>query len=66
MTTADRLHAIGLIAPGDPVDIVVEESCDVCGCTDNDACVNELGEACYFVQPGLCSACAGRTFPVYA
>lgn len=29
--------------------------CRQCGCSDNSACE----EVCYWVEPGLCSACAG-------
>ncbi len=35
--------------------------CRVCGCTDNDCsqCVEKTGEPCHWVEPDLCSACAG-------
>lgn len=34
--------------------------CRMCGCTDEDCarCVQETGQPCYWVAPGLCSACA--------
>lgn len=33
-------------------------ACQVCGCTDEMACINEeTGEPCYWVAPGICSAC---------
>lgn len=32
--------------------------CRECLCTDEDACTDELtGEACHWVEPGLCSFC---------
>lgn len=31
--------------------------CNVCGCTDDDACINGLGEACSWIAPNLCSFC---------
>lgn len=35
-------------------------TCRACGCTDNDCsgCIERTGEPCYWVEPGLCSACA--------
>lgn len=35
-------------------------SCRICGCTDDNCteCVRKTGESCYWVEPGLCSACA--------
>jgi len=35
-------------------------ACRVCGCTDDDceACIRKTGAPCWWVQPGLCSACA--------
>lgn len=35
-----------------------EQVCRVCGCTKYNACVNEYGDACSWVEPDLCSACA--------
>jgi hypothetical protein len=32
--------------------------CRVCGCTDCAPCIDELGQACAWVGPDLCSACA--------
>ncbi len=34
-------------------------ACRVCGCTDDDCeqCVEKTGQACYWIEPGLCSAC---------
>ena len=34
--------------------------CRVCGCTDDDCycCVMSTGDACYWVEDDLCSACA--------
>lgn len=31
--------------------------CRVCGCTDERACIDEDGNSCCWVRPGLCSAC---------
>jgi hypothetical protein len=31
--------------------------CARCGCTESNACVDDLGRACWWVQPGLCSSC---------
>jgi hypothetical protein len=33
-------------------------ACRVCGCTELDACVDEIGRACYWVGLDLCSGCA--------
>lgn len=35
------------------------EICRFCGCTDLNcqACIEKTGSACYWVEPGLCSAC---------
>jgi hypothetical protein len=35
--------------------VLNERKCRVCGCTDNHACPG----GCYWVEPGLCSVCAG-------
>jgi len=35
-----------------------DETCRVCGCTHYEACVDDVGEPCYWIEPGLCSACA--------
>lgn len=32
--------------------------CEVCGCTDSNACMTPSGP-CHWVRPGLCSGCAG-------
>jgi hypothetical protein len=37
----------------------VEQTCEVCGCTDSRACMTDQGP-CFWVAPGLCSACAGK------
>ncbi len=35
------------------------QECRVCGCTEDNACVNEeTGETCYWVEDDLCSECA--------
>lgn len=40
-------------------------TCRVCGCTDDDCrqCVEATGVPCYWVEPGLCSACSGKPYP---
>jgi hypothetical protein len=32
--------------------------CRVCSCSDNDACMDALGCACFWAEPDLCSRCA--------
>jgi ParB family transcriptional regulator, chromosome partitioning protein len=36
--------------------------CRVCGCTDDDCrqCIEKTGVPCHWVEPDLCSACAGE------
>lgn len=35
-------------------------ACELCGCTDARPCLGEpSGEPCHWVEPNLCSACAG-------
>ncbi len=36
-----------------------EGVCRKCGCTDSDCsgCIERTGSPCYWVEPGLCSAC---------
>lgn len=34
--------------------------CRVCGCTDERACRDGRGNACHWLEPDLCSHCAGR------
>jgi hypothetical protein len=40
---------------------VVDPACHVCGCTDEDACIDDFGLGCHWVhkpgEPPLCSAC---------
>lgn len=40
-------------------------TCRVCGCTDNDCtqCIEATGVPCYWIEPGLCSACSGKPYP---
>ena len=35
------------------------QTCKKCGCTDDDCsgCIKKTGSPCYWVKPGLCSAC---------
>jgi hypothetical protein len=42
-----------------------EGTCRVCGCTDSQACVDELGAPCYWASPGLCSECAAADADAY-
>jgi hypothetical protein len=38
-------------------------TCRVCGCTDNDCrrCIERTGLPCWWIEPGLCSACDPRS-----
>ena len=42
----------------DPAPIAGKRRCRKCGCTDERACVTPAGP-CHWVEPDLCSACAG-------
>ncbi|MET3035850.1 hypothetical protein ABXT08_07105 [Chryseobacterium sp. NRRL B-14859] len=37
------------------------QTCSVCGCSDYDCrdCMQKTGKPCYWIEPNLCSACAG-------
>jgi hypothetical protein len=35
-------------------------ACRMCGCSENDACVDRQGRPCSWVAFDLCSHCAGR------
>lgn len=38
----------------------MSDECEVCGCTELQACLDPFDEephACYWIAPGLCSAC---------
>lgn len=54
--------------PGDPPWTAAEllddlpRACEVCGCTDEEACTAGRGP-CWWVRPGLCSACAAVVEP---
>lgn len=41
-------------------EIFQERSCRICGCTDMDCrgCIQRTGQACHWIAPDLCSACA--------
>jgi hypothetical protein len=39
---------------------LVTAQCRVCGCTDEDACVDLAGQSCHWVEADLCSACVGE------
>ena len=39
--------------------------CEGCGCSQSRPCMDdETGEPCFWVEPGLCSACAPEEAPV--
>lgn len=40
---------------------IASKTCIACGCTDFNCtqCIEKTGEACYWVEDDLCSACAG-------
>lgn len=42
-----------MIAHGQPI----ERACRVCGCTQNAACIDDKGQACWWEEPDLCSHC---------
>lgn len=48
---------------------VQEQTCRVCGCTDLDCsgCIERTGQACYWVEEDLCSACVltAKDFALY-
>lgn len=68
-TLEEDCATFALIAPMFGVDLQAiydglgtVQTCRVCGCTDDDCsqCVERTGEACTWVEPDLCSACAQR------
>lgn len=63
-----RVGYLRVIVTGDGLRALAQEGfavdelpprCRVCGCTDDNcsACVERTGDACYWVEPDLCSAC---------
>lgn len=42
---------------------VDETACRICGCTDDEACVDLDGQPCTWVDDGLCSACFATLLP---
>ncbi|HUS74320.1 MAG TPA: ParB/RepB/Spo0J family partition protein [Sedimentisphaerales bacterium] len=36
------------------------QSCRICKCTDDKACIGDDGEPCHWVEPDLCSNCHGN------
>ena len=42
--------------------VMKEESCRVCGCTENDCqqCIEATGQPCHWVEADLCSRCAAE------
>jgi hypothetical protein len=49
--------ALTKCVPNTPKSASPTRSCHVCGCTDNRACQDMLGDSCWWVGPTLCSAC---------
>jgi protein gp37 len=39
------------------------QTCRVCGCTNNNACIDDFGDGCYWVEPDLCSECVAKPVP---
>ena len=52
----------GRPAKGNKEPAEVKRRCRICGCTDDDCsqCIEKTGEACYWVEADLCSACAAE------
>lgn len=46
----------------DLVSDILVQRCKKCGCTNNDCrqCIKKTGEACYWFEEDLCSACAPK------
>ena len=40
-----------------PAHQLTEIACRACGCTENDACVDDFGRPCHWVEADLCSSC---------
>ncbi len=40
--------------------------CEVCGCSEQDACVEQHGGPCGWAEPARCSACVGKPLPFMA
>jgi hypothetical protein len=63
MSALDAIGAdsFGLTADDENAGVICRE----CGCTENDACVDDAGRACSWAEPDLCTACAdvGLPFP---
>jgi hypothetical protein len=38
-------------------------ACRVCGCTDDNPCTDDDGIPCAWLQPDLCTSCAGQAEP---
>lgn len=38
-------------------------ACRVCGCTDEDPCIDGDGLPCAWAEPDLCTICAGKPEP---
>lgn len=57
----EQFHAVpGLCRGFESIAYGVSACCRICGCTDLDCsgCIERTGSPCYWVSPGLCSACA--------
>ncbi len=35
-------------------------TCNVCGCSEYDACINGDGETCSWIAPSLCNFCGSQ------
>lgn len=40
--------------------LLAEPTCRVCGCTEDNACQDDDAGPCWWIEPGLCSHCAGK------
>lgn len=52
----DRFYLFVSLNPNGEIEV---RTCRKCGCTDNDCrqCIEKTGQACYWVEWDLCSAC---------
>lgn len=57
--SAFRSGFVRMAPPKQPPPIGYRGRCRTCGCTDDECsgCVAVIGEPCYWLAPGLCSAC---------
>jgi hypothetical protein len=38
-----------------------EAKCRVCGCTETTPCIDKDGDACWWIEDDLCSACVYKS-----